>query len=103
MKSYRVIIRIIIVWVLAVVVVLSLYFTHKDQIDVDWIRAVVHDNRFLIIPFYLLLLSCLGLTFIPSTPFAIAGVAFGKMLPANKKLKVLGINPLLLSPTSGRA
>ncbi|MGD2121099.1 MAG: VTT domain-containing protein [Gemmatimonadota bacterium] len=64
-----------VVWILAVAVVLSLYFTHKDQIDVEWIRAVVHDNRSLIIPFYLLLLSGLGLTFIPSTPFAIAGVA----------------------------
>jgi uncharacterized membrane protein YdjX (TVP38/TMEM64 family) len=63
------------VWILAVVAVLSLYLTHKEQIDVEWIRGVVHDNRFLIIPFYLLLLSCLGLTFIPSTPFAIAGVA----------------------------
>jgi uncharacterized membrane protein YdjX (TVP38/TMEM64 family) len=64
-----------IAWILAVAVVLVLYFTHKDQIDVEWIRGVVHDNRILIIPFYLLLLSCLGLTFIPSTPFAIAGVA----------------------------
>jgi uncharacterized membrane protein YdjX (TVP38/TMEM64 family) len=65
----------LIVWILAVAVVLALYFTHRDQLDVEWIRGVVHDNRFLIIPFYLLLLSCLGLAFIPSTPFAIAGVA----------------------------
>ena len=62
------------VWVLMVSVVLTLYFMNRDSIDVDWIRGVVHDNRFLIIPFYLLLLSLLGLTFIPSTPFAIAGV-----------------------------
>ncbi len=63
------------VWILVVALVLTLYLTHKDQIDVEWIRGAVHDNRFLVIPFYLLLLSCLGLTFIPSTPFAIAGVA----------------------------
>jgi uncharacterized membrane protein YdjX (TVP38/TMEM64 family) len=63
-----------IVWVLGVAVVLTLYLTNKDSIDVNWIRGVVHDNRFLIVPFYLLLLSLLGLTFIPSTPFAIAGV-----------------------------
>ncbi|MBT8398505.1 MAG: TVP38/TMEM64 family protein [Gemmatimonadetes bacterium] len=63
-----------IVWIVVVAVVLTLYLTNQDRFDVNWIRGVVHDNRFLIIPFYLLLLSLLGLTFIPSTPFAIAGV-----------------------------
>ena len=63
-----------IVWLLVVATALTLYFTHRDQLDVDWIRGVVHDNQGLIIPFYVLLLSLLGLTFIPSTPFAIAGV-----------------------------
>ncbi len=63
-----------VVWLLVVAVVLTLYLTNQDRIDVDWIRGVVHDNRVLIVPFYLLLLSLLGLTFIPSTPFAIAGV-----------------------------
>jgi len=63
-----------IVWLLVVSVVLTLYLTNPDRVDVDWMRGVVQDNRFLIIPFYLLLLSVLGLTFIPSTPFAIAGV-----------------------------
>ena len=61
-------------WLLVVAVALSLYFMHRDQLNVEWIRGVVHDNRILIVPFYLLLLSVLGLTFIPSTPFAIAGV-----------------------------
>jgi len=63
-----------IAWLVVVALVLTLYLTNQDRIDVDWIRGVVHDNRLLIIPFYLLLLSVLGLTFIPSTPFAIAGV-----------------------------
>ncbi len=63
-----------IAWLLLVAVVLALYLTYQDRIDVEWMRGVVHDNRFLIIPFYLLLLSVLGLAFIPSTPFAIAGV-----------------------------
>ncbi len=61
-------------WLLVVMAVLVLYLTHRDQIDVVWIRGVVNDNRFLVLPFYLLLLSVLGLAFIPSTPFAIAGV-----------------------------
>ena len=63
-----------ILWLLVVAVVLTLYLTNQDRIDVDWIRGIVHDNRLLIVPFYLLLLSLLGLAFIPSTPFAIAGV-----------------------------
>lgn len=63
-----------IVWLLVVATLLTLYFLNHDRLDVEWIRGMVHDNRFLIIPFYLLLLSLLGLTFIPSTPFAIAGV-----------------------------
>ncbi|MFH1765630.1 MAG: TVP38/TMEM64 family protein, partial [Gemmatimonadota bacterium] len=63
-----------IAWLLFVAVVLALYLTYQDRIDVEWMRGVVHDNRFLIVPFYLLLLSALGLAFIPSTPFAIAGV-----------------------------
>jgi len=63
-----------VVWLVFVAVALTLYFTNQDRIDVDLIRGVVHDNRFLVVPFYLLLLSLLGLTFIPSTPFAIAGV-----------------------------
>ena len=61
-------------WLLVVATVITVYLLYQDRIDVDWIRGVVHDNRFLIIPFYLLLLSLLGLTLIPSTPFAIAGV-----------------------------
>jgi len=62
------------VWILAVALLLTLYFTYQDRIDVEWIRGMVHDRRSLIIPFYLLLLSLLGLTFIPSTPFAVAGI-----------------------------
>ncbi len=64
----------LIAWLMVVAILLALYFLNRDRIDVDLIRTVVQDHRLLIIPFYLLLLSCLGLTFIPSTPFAIAGV-----------------------------
>ncbi len=63
-----------IAWLLVVAVALTLFMAYQDRIDVNWIRGLVHDNRLLIIPCYLLLLSLLGLTFIPSTPFAIAGV-----------------------------
>ncbi len=61
-------------WLVLVALVLTLYLTHRERIDVEWIRSAVHENRHLVLPFYLLLLSVLGLFFIPSTPFAIAGV-----------------------------
>jgi len=63
-----------IAWVGLVVVALTLYFTHRDTVDVEVIRALVEQNRVVVIPVYLLVLSFLGLTFIPSTPFAIGGV-----------------------------
>lgn len=62
------------IWLIFVAVALTLYFLNRDRIDVEFLRGAVDDNRFLIIPAYLLLLSLLGLTFIPSTPFAIGGV-----------------------------
>jgi uncharacterized membrane protein YdjX (TVP38/TMEM64 family) len=61
-------------WLVLVAVVLSLYFTNRETIDVDLVRRLVHENKLVVVPAYLLLLSSLGLIFIPSTPFAFAGV-----------------------------
>lgn len=61
-------------WLAFVATVLVLYFTHRHVLDVELIRALVDENRAIVIPVYLGVLSLLGLTFIPSTPFAIAGV-----------------------------
>ena len=61
-------------WLVLVGVVLSLYFANREALDVEVIRALVDQNRGVVIPVYLLFLSLLGLTFIPSTPFAIGGV-----------------------------
>jgi uncharacterized membrane protein YdjX (TVP38/TMEM64 family) len=63
-----------IAWMVSVAALLILYFTHREFFDVEVIRGLVDQNRALVIPVYLLILSLLGLTFIPSTPFAIAGV-----------------------------
>ena len=63
-----------IAWLTLVGLALSFYFTHRETLDVEVIRALVNENRILVIPTYLLVLSFLGLTFIPSTPFAIGGV-----------------------------
>jgi uncharacterized membrane protein YdjX (TVP38/TMEM64 family) len=61
-------------WIGLVVVAVTLYLTHRDTVDVEVLRALVEQNRVVVVPVYLLLLSVLGLTFIPSTPFAIGGV-----------------------------
>lgn len=61
-------------WLVMVAVALGYYFTHRHLLDVEMIRALVDRNLVIVIPAYLGVLSLLGLTFIPSTPFAIAGV-----------------------------
>jgi len=61
-------------WIVLVATALVLYFTHRETLDVEVFRSLVHQNRALVLPVYLLVLSLLGLTFIPSTPFAIGGV-----------------------------
>lgn len=61
-------------WLGFVAVALTLYFTYGDSFDVETLREAVAGHWGLVIPLYLLLISILGLAFIPSTPFAIAGV-----------------------------
>lgn len=63
-----------ILWLVGVAGALSFYFTHPELLDVEVIRALVDQNRIVVLPVYLAVLSLLGLTFIPSTPFAIGGV-----------------------------
>lgn len=63
-----------IAWVALVVIAVSLYLSHRETLDVEVIRALVHENRAVVVPVYLLILSLLGLTFIPSTPFAVGAV-----------------------------
>jgi len=66
--------RVFLAWLFFVVATLVMYFTNRHLLDVDVIRSLVNENRMVVIPIYLGILSLLGLTFIPSTPFAIAGV-----------------------------
>ena len=62
------------IWIAIVVAVLTLYFINKDLFDISFLKEYVNDNRALVITVYLLILTFVGLTFIPSTPFAVAGV-----------------------------
>ncbi|MFC1662363.1 VTT domain-containing protein [Gemmatimonadota bacterium] len=63
-----------VVWLVCVVVFLSLYYANRDWFTVDLLRGMVNENKAAVIAVYLTTLSLLGLTFIPSTPFSIAGV-----------------------------
>ncbi len=63
-----------IAWLTVVGTVLTLYLVYRDRIDLEVLRTLALEHHHLVIPAYLLLLSLLGLTFIPSTPFAVAGV-----------------------------
>ena len=63
-----------IAWISVVLIILITYYLNPDLFDITQIKTFTDNNRLLIILSYLILLSILGLFFIPSTPFAIAGL-----------------------------
>ncbi|MCK5234881.1 MAG: TVP38/TMEM64 family protein, partial [Candidatus Aenigmarchaeota archaeon] len=63
-----------IAWISVVLIILTIYYLNSDIFDINFLKTFTDNNRFLIIISYLLFLSVLGLFFIPSTPFAIAGL-----------------------------
>lgn len=65
---------VIITWLIIVVVLLALYALHQEWFDVSQLRDMVSQRHVLVAIIYVTILSFLGLTLIPSTPFAIAGV-----------------------------
>jgi uncharacterized membrane protein YdjX (TVP38/TMEM64 family) len=69
-------------WITIVVAVLVLYFINKDLFDITFLKDYVKDHRALVITVYLVILTLIGLTFIPSTPFAVAGVLLFNPLEA---------------------
>ena len=64
------------IWIILIVIILSLYFTHKEWFDLGFLKAYSDDNKLLVTVVYLTVLSLIGLTFLPSTPFAMAGLLF---------------------------
>jgi uncharacterized membrane protein YdjX (TVP38/TMEM64 family) len=62
------------IWIAVVVGTLILYFLKRDFYDISFLKEYVNDHRVLVISLYLVILTFIGLTFIPSTPFAVAGV-----------------------------
>ncbi|MDF1575096.1 MAG: VTT domain-containing protein [Bacteroidales bacterium] len=61
-------------WMAVVAVSLILFFFNRDLFDITFLKKYVSDHRVLVLSLYLLILTFIGLTFIPSTPFAVAGV-----------------------------
>ncbi len=64
----------LILWIVVVVVSLILYYVNRDFFDISFLKEYVGDHKVLVRCLYLIILTFIGLTLIPSTPFAIAGV-----------------------------
>lgn len=62
------------IWIAVVIVTLILYFVKRDLFDISFLRGYVIDHKVLVLIIYLIILTFIGLTIIPSTPFAVAGV-----------------------------
>ena len=62
------------IWIAFLVVILILYYVNRDFFDISFLKEYVSDHKVLVLSLYLIILTFIGLTFIPSTPFAIAGV-----------------------------
>jgi uncharacterized membrane protein YdjX (TVP38/TMEM64 family) len=62
------------IWIAVVVGTLILYCLNRDLFDISFLKDYVNDHKTLVISVYLLTLTFIGLTIIPSTPFALAGV-----------------------------
>ncbi len=73
-KKIRVRQKTLFIWITVVVVTLILYYVNRDLFDISFLREHVHDHKVPVLIIYLIILTFIGLTIIPSTPFAVAGV-----------------------------
>lgn len=64
----------LIIWFAVLFATFILYLFNRDLFDISFLKEYVVDHKVLVMSIYLLILTFIGLTFIPSTPFAIAGV-----------------------------
>ena len=62
------------IWIVIIVLLLILYFINREWFDISFLKSFVDDHKFAVIAVYLTILTLIGLTFIPSTPFAMAGL-----------------------------
>ena len=64
----------LIIWIGVVCILLLIYFFNKELFDISFLKEFTDENYLMVIVISLVILTFIGLTFIPSTPFAIAGV-----------------------------
>lgn len=62
------------VWLGLMAIILALYFINKEWFDITFLRKFVDNNKFMVITVYLIILTFIGLTLLPSSPFAMAGL-----------------------------
>jgi len=62
------------IWIALLVIILTLYFINREWFDISFLKLFVDDHKLLVIAIYLIILTLIGLTFLPSTPFAMAGL-----------------------------
>jgi uncharacterized membrane protein YdjX (TVP38/TMEM64 family) len=62
------------IWIAVIIVTFILYYVKRDLFDISFLRENVSDHKVPVLLLYLLILTFIGLTVVPSTPFAVAGV-----------------------------
>lgn len=62
------------IWIAILIASSILYYVYRDLFDFSFLKEYVSDHKLLVLSLYLIILTFIGLTFIPSTPFAVAGV-----------------------------
>lgn len=73
-SSTRIRYKSLFIWIAVVVATLIIYFVKRDLFDIRFLRENVSDHKVSVLVIYLIILTFIGLTVIPSTPFAVAGV-----------------------------
>jgi len=62
------------IWIAVIVVTFIFYYVKRDLFDITFLRENVSNHKVSVLLLYLIILTFIGLTVIPSTPFAVAGV-----------------------------
>lgn len=63
-------------WFILIFIISLLFFIKKDLFDIHFLNIFIKNYKFLAVFIYILMLTIIGITLIPTTPFAIAGLLF---------------------------
>lgn len=64
------------VWFAIIFVISLLFFIKKELFDIHFLSVFIKNYKFLAVLIYIVLITLIGITLIPTTPFAIAGLLF---------------------------